>query len=58
MTRFRRLAGLCAVALGLATTFLYTGAPAGVVEHTATALYDSTTAAGGYSDVYTAGLRR
>jgi hypothetical protein len=43
----------------LATTFLYTGAPAGVVSDTPEALYDSTTSAGGrYWDVYTAGLRR
>ncbi|HEY5198687.1 MAG TPA: hypothetical protein VIJ51_16825 [Solirubrobacteraceae bacterium] len=43
----------------LATTFRYTGAPAGVVGHTMRALYDSTPSGGTrYSDIYTAALRR
>jgi hypothetical protein len=43
----------------LASTVLYTGAPAGTVGHTATAVYDSTSSGGtAYSDVYTARLRR
>jgi hypothetical protein len=43
----------------LATTFRYTGAPAGVVAHTAAALYDSTTTTENpYPDIYTARLRR
>jgi hypothetical protein len=43
----------------LATTFHYTGAPAGVVDHTARALYDSTApTADRYPDIYSAQLRR
>jgi hypothetical protein len=43
----------------LASTFHYTGAPAGVVDHTARTLYDSTTTtADRYADIYSAGLRR
>ncbi|MEA2372720.1 MAG: hypothetical protein QOH12_3114 [Solirubrobacteraceae bacterium] len=43
----------------LATPYRYVGAPAGVVAHTAAALYDSTASLGGlYSQIYTARLRR
>jgi hypothetical protein len=43
----------------LATTFLYTGAPAGLVAHTTSAVYDSIQTVGSqYSDVYAAVLRR